>query len=59
MKTESNARLYKYKIDNTRNTRRNVTIQHHLYFAPIAAIYGIQQEKQDAIGRTLGSRRIF
>lgn len=43
MKTEINARL-KYKIHHTRNMRRqNVTVQWHLYFAPITAIYRTHQ----------------
>ena len=47
MKTENNARL-KYKIHHTRNMRRqNVTVQSHLYFAPITAIYRtLQAEKK-------------
>lgn len=46
MKTEINARL-KYKIHHTRNMRRqNVTVQWHLYFAPITAIYRTHQAEK-------------
>lgn len=46
MKTENNARL-KYKIHHTRNMRRqNVTVQWHLYFAPITAIYRTHQAEK-------------
>ena len=56
MKTEINARL-KYKIHHTRNMRRqNVTVQWHLYFAPITAIYRTHQaEKKNKQTRKTGS----
>ena len=55
MKTENNARL-KYKIHHTRNMRRqNVTVQSHLYFAPITAIYRTHQAEKKKQTRKTGS----